>query len=55
VDDFTVLVKAGWTNASPVLPRSTHEDLPGFPGLPPAGDPPGLPGPPADTMTGRRA
>jgi hypothetical protein len=43
VDDFTVLVKAGWTNASPVLPRSTHEDLPGFPGLPPAGDPPGLP------------
>ena len=42
VDEFTVLVSAGWTNASPVLPSSTQQGL-GFPGLPPGGDAPGLP------------
>lgn len=35
VDEFTVLVRAGWTNASPVLPSSTQQKL-NFPGLPPA-------------------
>jgi hypothetical protein len=48
VDAFTVLVSAGWTNASPVLPSSTQQDLE-FPGLnpldgaPPGGGFPGLP------------
>ncbi len=42
VDEFTVLVSAGWTNASPALPSSTQQGL-GFPGLPPGGDAPGLP------------
>jgi hypothetical protein len=38
VDDYTVLVSAGWTNASPALPPSTHEDSLGTPGaLPPVG------------------
>jgi hypothetical protein len=38
VDDYTVLVSAGWTNASPALPPSTHEDPLGTPGaLPPVG------------------
>jgi hypothetical protein len=36
VDTFVALVSAGWTNASPSLPRSTQEDPTGFPGLPPA-------------------
>lgn len=37
VDEFVALVGAGWTDASPSLPRSTQEDPHGFPGLPPAG------------------
>jgi len=38
LDDYTVLVSAGWTNASPVLPPSTQEDPLGTPGgLPAAG------------------
>ena len=38
VDDYTVLVSAGWTNASPVPPPSTQEDPLGTPGgLPAAG------------------
>ena len=37
VDQFVALVSAGWTDASPSLPRSTREDPNGFPGLPPAG------------------
>jgi len=37
VDEFTALVSAGWTDASPSLPRSTREGLVGSPGLPPAG------------------
>jgi len=37
-DDYTVLVSAGWTDASPVLPPSTREDPFGTPGvLPSAG------------------
>lgn len=35
VDEFAALVRAGWTDASPSLPRSTQEDPSGFPGLPP--------------------
>jgi hypothetical protein len=42
VDAFTVLVSAGWTDASPALPSSRQQGL-GFPGLPPGGDAPGLP------------
>jgi hypothetical protein len=37
VGDFVALVSAGWTDAKPSLPRSTHEDPTGYPGLPPAG------------------
>lgn len=37
VDEFVALVSAGWTDASPSLPRSTKKDPTGFPGLPPAG------------------
>jgi hypothetical protein len=36
VDDYTVLVSAGWTNAAPVLPPSTQEDPFGTPGVLPA-------------------
>jgi hypothetical protein len=37
VDEFVALVSAGWTDATPSLPRSAQEDPTGFPGLPPAG------------------
>ena len=37
VGDFVALVSAGWTDASPSLPRSAQEDPTGYPGLPPAG------------------
>jgi len=47
VDDYMVLVSAGWTNASPVLPPpSTWQAHSGSPGLVPAFLPFGNPGPP---------
>jgi hypothetical protein len=39
VDAYVAWVGAGWTNASPVLPRSTQQAVQ-FPGLPPVGGPP---------------
>jgi hypothetical protein len=36
VDEYVALVSAGWTNAEPELPPSTHHDPVSFPGLPPA-------------------
>jgi len=36
VDTFIAVVSAGWTNASPSLPRSIQENPIDFPGLPPA-------------------
>jgi hypothetical protein len=36
-DESVALVSAGWTNASPSLPRSIHEDPTASLGLPPAG------------------